>query len=240
MQALFPALTLFGPSHLAVLGTIVGTAFVLVMWARLAGSDTTRRNIAFALALAMVAVKLISLRTIFVIEHLTWTHALPMHMCDWAAIAAIVALLWRNQTAYEMAYFWGLAGTLQATLTPDLKYEFPDIRFLTFFLSHGGTLVAIAFLTLGLKLRPYPKSLLRIMLWSQVYLVCAGAVDWLINENYGYLRAKPIHASLLDHLGPWPWYILSLEGMALLSFLIYYSPFFIADLIKKRHIATAD
>lgn len=235
MQSLPPAITLFGPSHLAVLGTMIATAFVLVMWARLSRGDTTRRNIAFALALAMVTVKLISLRTIFLIERQDWTHALPMHMCDWAAIAAIIALLCRNQTAYEMAYFWGLAGTLQATLTPDLKYEFPDIRFLTFFLSHGGTLVAIAFLTLGLRMRPYPISLLRIFLATQVYTICAGATDWLLNENYGYLRAKPLHASLLDYLGPWPWYILSLEAIALLSFLIYYSPFFITDLLKKRH-----
>jgi hypothetical integral membrane protein (TIGR02206 family) len=115
-----------------------------------------------------------------------------------------------------------------------LNYEFPDIRFLTFFISHGGTLVAAAFLTLGLGMRPYPISIPRIFLWSQVYLLCAGVTDWLVNENYGYLRAKPLHASLLDRLGPWPWYILSLEAMALLSFGVYYSPFFIMDFMAGK------
>ena len=232
MQDTFTAITLFGPSHLAVLGVIAGTAAALVVWGRL-GSEQTRRNIAIGLVAALVLNKVAVYWTIFSIERQGWQDSLPMHMCDWAAVAAIVALLWRGQVAYQMAYFWGLAGTLQATITPDLKYEFPDIRFLTFFISHGGTLVAVAFLTLGLKMRPWPVSLLRIVLWSNVYLVAAGMVDWLLDENYGYLRAKPHHASLLDHLGPWPWYILSLEAAAVISFLIYYLPFFVADKVRK-------
>jgi hypothetical integral membrane protein (TIGR02206 family) len=237
MQLLFTAITLFGPSHLAALGAIIGTAASLVVWGR-CSSETTRRNIAIALAAVLVLNKAAVYWTIFSIEHQGWRDSLPMHMCDWSAVAAIVALLWRGQLAYEMAYFWALGGTLQATLTPDLKDDFPDIRFLTFFISHGGTLVAVAFLTLGLKMRPWPKSLPRIVLWSNVYLVVAGTTDWLLNENYGYLRRKPASASLLDHMGPWPWYIVSLEAAAVLSFVIYYLPFFAMDRIKKKRMHT--
>lgn len=230
----FPTgITMFGASHLAVLGVIIGTAAGLVAWAR-HGDGRTRRNIALGLAAALVLNKVAVFWTVFALEHKSWQDSLPMHMCDWSGIAAVVALIWRGQVAYEMAYFWGLAGTLQATITPDLQYEFPNIRFITFFGSHGGTLVAVALLTLGLGMRPLPKSLVRIILLSNVYLVAAGLADWLLNENYGYLRAKPLHASLLDHLGPWPWYILSLEAAAVISFLIYYSPFFVMDRIKQR------
>ena len=72
------------------------------------------------------------------------------------------------------------------------------------------------------------------MLAVNLFAVCIGAFDYFFNTDYMYLRAKPINASLLDVLGPWPWYILSLEAMALLSYLVYYSPFFIMDLIKQR------
>ena len=232
MHELFTAIALFGPSHLAVLGTITGTAAALVVWAR-RGSERTRRNIAIGLAAALALNKAAVYWTVLAIEHQSWQDSLPMHMCDWSGLAAIVALLWRGQTAYEMAYFWALGGTLQATLTPDLKFDFPDIRFLTFFISHGGTLVAVAVLTLALGMRPWPKSLPRIVLWSNVYLIAAGTVDWLLDENYGYLRNKPASASLLDHLGPWPWYILSLEAAAVISFLVYYVPFFVMDRRKR-------
>jgi len=232
MCELFTGIVLFGAEHLATLAVIVGTATALAVWARRA-SDETRNKIAIALAAALALNKTAAFWTIFAVEHQNWRDGLPMHLCDWSGIAAIIALLWRGQLAYEMAYFWGLGGTLQALLTPDLKFDFPDIRFLTFFISHGGTLVAVALLTFGMKMRPWPKSLLRILLWSNVYLIAAGTTDWLLNENYGYLRAKPASASLLDKLGPWPWYIASLEAVALLSFLVYYSPFFVADRVRK-------
>jgi uncharacterized membrane protein YwaF len=83
-------------------------------------------------------------------------------------------------------------------------------------------------------MRPWPKSLLHIFLWSQVYLVAAATFNWLFATNYGYLCAKPAHPSLLDYLGPWPFYILGTELLAAVSFLIYYSPFFVADRFRNK------
>jgi hypothetical integral membrane protein (TIGR02206 family) len=227
------SLTLFGPMHLAALGMIASIALALVLVARRSHDEGTRRAVAIGLAALLVLNKVAVYGTIVSEGHFTFQDALPMHLCDWSAIAAIIALIWRKQLAYELMYFWGLGGTLQATLTPDLHFDFPDIRFLTFFISHGGTLVAIAFLTLGLRMRPARGWLPRIFLWSNIYLAAAGLADWLTGGNYGYLRHKPLSASLLDHLGPWPWYIASLEGIAILSYFVYYAPFFIADRVSK-------
>ena len=49
---------------------------------------------------------------------------LPMQMCDWGMAVVIVAMWTGNQRWFEVAYFWGIGGTLQAVLTPNLQFWF--------------------------------------------------------------------------------------------------------------------
>lgn len=224
-------MVLFGPSHVAVMAVTVVIALGVVVLARRTRDPGLIRVMALALAAVLLMDRLIAGYLGFATVGVA--NALPMHLCDWTVIAAIIALVWRRKLAFELTYFWGLAGTLQAILTPDLAFDFPDLRFFIFFISHGGVLVVIAFLALGLRMRPWPWSLVRIFLWSNIYLAAALLVNLILGTNYGYLSAKPAHPSLLDYLGPWPLYILSLEVLAMVSFGIYYLPYLLRDRLAK-------
>jgi hypothetical integral membrane protein (TIGR02206 family) len=165
---------------------------------------------------------------------LTLSNALPLNLCDWAAVALIVALVHPRQRIYELGYFWGLGGTVQGLITPDIGRGFPDPQFIFFFINHGGIIASLLYLTLGTGLRPTPRSLPRVVFATLAYAGVAGAADFLLGTNYGFLRAKPANPSLLDFLSPWPWYIPELVLIGLASVLIYYSPFFLRDRAGKR------
>lgn len=229
------AFTLFGPSHLAVLALTIALPLLLTRLARRDPSGRTTRviewGIAATLGASLIAILIVAARS----GPFSAQNALPMHLCEWTAILLVVTLLTRWRLGYELSYFWGLAGTTQAILTPDLAFDFPDIRFLTFFAAHCGVVVGVLFLTLAENLRPVPRSIFRAFLAINIYLVVALVVNALSGANYGYLCAKPAHPSLMDYLGPWPWYILSLEGIALASFALCYAPFFFADRRKRRN-----
>ena len=225
---------LFGGLHLAILLLTVAIPAALSFFTRRGERPHVARRLAAALAAILLLDYLFTITwAMHVGKIMYWENALPMQLCDWATVVSVVALVWRGQFAYELAYFWGLSGTFQAVLTPDTKEAFPNPLFISFFVSHCGIIVAVLFLTWGLKLRPRPGSVWKAWLASQLYLACAGLVNWIFRAhhvNFGYLAAKPAHGSLLDYFGPWPWYIATLEAMAFVFFTMFYLPFWLANL----------
>ncbi len=228
---------LFGTSHLTVIALTFLAPLALAWLVRTADRPVVTHSVNGFLVAILVAAKLSALWLAYHRGYLDLQNALPMHLCDWAFFTAVITLIWRARLAYELNYFWGLAGTMQALLTPDLDFDWPDPRFITFFLSHGGIIAVVLYTTAGLRMRPTWISVWRAILASQVYLIAAAAVNLLVDANYGYLCRKPENPSLMDHFGPWPWYILTLEVVAILSYLFYYSPFAIADVFRHRRPA---
>jgi hypothetical integral membrane protein (TIGR02206 family) len=165
---------------------------------------------------------------------LTWQYSLPLELCDLVLIFCILSLFRPNQFATEIAYFWGFGGVLQATVTPELAQGFPSMEFILFFWSHGATLIAIIFLTMSRDFRPRKGSILRMMIALNVYGLAVGGIDAIMGWNYGYLCRKSSMPSLLDFLGPWPWYLLSLELVAFCIFLILEFPWWFWTFIRRR------
>jgi len=164
-----------------------------------------------------------------------WQQMLPMQLCDWGMVVVMVAMWTGNQRWFEVAYFWGIGGTLQAVLTPNLRFGFPDWRFISFFTSHCGIIIGVVFLMLIRRYRPYPMSIVRVFLWSEFYFVVTLIADELTGFNYGFLLHKPEAFSILSFLSDSRlFYLLELHGVALLFFLGLYAPFAVFDLVRHR------
>lgn len=229
------AFRLFGLAHLIVIALTISLPFIFAAIARQSRWPRCERMIGRLLAGVLlfnyVGYEIYLALTV----GLSWQKTLPFQLCDWAMVAIIVALLTGRDRWLEVAYFWGIGGTLQAILTPDLKYAFPDIRFLTFFIAHSGIVVAIAFMMIMKKFRPHWISIVRTFAWSELYFVLTITVDLITGENYGYLLHKPAAASLLDVLSDHRvLYILEMHLLALAFFVVLYLPFAAVDVIRKR------
>ena len=173
----------------------------------------------------------------YVVANKTWSAAasLPVQLCDVAAFVAAAALLWRQLVLVEVAYFWGLGGTLQAVLTPDLKDHFPSFPYLQFYVTHDLAILAALFLVFGLALQPRPGAVRRIFVLTVVFAIVVGLIDLVTGGNYMYLRQVPASGSLLDLMGPWPWYIATGALLTLVVLAILNAPFRLSRL--RRHDA---
>jgi len=70
-------------------------------------------------------------------------------------------------------------------------------------------------------------------------MVLVYGINLLVGGNYMFLMHKPPTASLLDVLGPWPWYILSLEVVGFLMGGVLYLPWAVIDLRAKKKATKA-
>ena len=141
---------------------------------------------------------------------------LPLQLSDAVTFVAIAAL-WRPRPRLaELLWFWALTASLQATLTPDLAQSFPDVRYFTYFLTHGGALVAVVVL----RALPQPGGMWRACAATLAWTALAAVGDVVTGGNYMFLREKPSRASLLDLMGPWPVYIAAAAVLALVLFAV--------------------
>jgi hypothetical integral membrane protein (TIGR02206 family) len=80
------------------------------------------------------------------------------------------------------------------------------------------------------RVRVRLASIWQVWLVTNLYALAAGLVNGLSGTNYGFLARKPAQPSLLDYLGPWPYYIVGMEALALVSFGAWYAPLLMARL----------
>ncbi|HET9952821.1 MAG TPA: TIGR02206 family membrane protein [Candidatus Eisenbacteria bacterium] len=221
----------FSPEHL---GTLAGLALLAFLLSRLAARSVEERAgsalaIRAGLAMLLLAGLGFALADALPIRELAWLDVLPLHLCDMAVLVAVWALLTRGRLACEILYFWGLSGTLIAMTMPDVDKGFPDTRCVSFFALHGAVALSAVVMTAGVGVKPRPGSHWRIFAITNAYAAVAATIDFVADENFLYLRAKPSQPSILDVMGPWPWYILTADVLAMVLFWLLMLPF------RRRH-----
>lgn len=199
--------TAYGTSHQVVLVLLLVGAVVLVRAGRShrrdGATDVTGRALAGTLLAITVPLQLLYLTPAY------WSleRSLPLQLCDLAWMTAVYALWTHRRWAVSLTYYWGLTLTTQAILTPDLAAEFPDPVFLLFWAMHLLVVWAAVHLTWGVGLTPDWRSYRTALLVTAGWAAAMLGFNALAGTNYGYLNAKPPSASILDLLGPWPWYV---------------------------------
>lgn len=227
---------LFGTAHLVALGLVLllNLSFILLRPEKRAA---WRKPVRVSMALILIANELGW--HLWHIAYGRWDvqTMLPLHLCSLFVFLSAIMLLTRSYRIYEFAFFLGIGGALQALLTPDAGiYGFPHYRFFQTMLSHGLIVSASLFMTLAEGFRPTWRSFLKVALWGNVYMAVVFGLNFLLGSNYMYLAHKPETASALDFLGPWPLYLLWLELIAIVVFLLMYLPFALSDWRKKGRL----
>ncbi len=229
---------LFGTAHLAVM------ALTLIVPAGLAAACGRGRRVRTTRAICWAMAGMLVINEFVTYIHSATVHGvdsflandLPLHLCGVAAYMTAYTLVRPHQLLYELALFWGLAGTVQAIITPNISAGFPSFPFVRFFITHCGIVAGVLYATWGLRMRPRLVGVLYAWLAGNAMAAVLAVLNALTGWNYMFLCAKPEGvAGDSPFFAPgWPWYILMLEPVALLMFWIFYTPFPIADRLRRQ------
>ena len=225
-----PPFELYGTGHIIALSLIASTCLLLFLFRKRWG-EPEKRYFRYTVGIFLI------------LDELSW-HAwaaywgvwsvrtmLPLHLCSLMVWLSAYMLFTKSYTVYEIAYFLGIGGATQALLTPDASgYGFPHFRAFQTFIAHGLLVAIPIYMTVVEGYRPTLRSLQRVFLWTNLYMIPVFFLNLVLNSNYLFIAQKPDFPTLLDMLAPWPWYVLELElvGMAILFLL--YLPFLRMDL----------
>jgi hypothetical integral membrane protein (TIGR02206 family) len=232
---------MFSISHLIALAVLFLLAITVYVLGR---SKNVSQEIKLFLAVVMFTIMLVN----EVVYHIYWqsvgawsvSTALMIQMCG----LSILLLPWVfmlkpgafSQVLFEVVYFWGLGGALQALLTPDIGLlGFPSYKYFSFFISHGLIILLVIYASVSLPYKISLKSLVRVMILSNVVVLCVYFINMALVflppyevGNYFVLSYPPVTGSLVDlfvtWFGPSPWYFIGFELMALVVFTILVLP----------------
>ena len=199
--------SVYGPSHWTVL-VVFAIGSAALVWIGRRQTESQARFLGRMLGTLTMAIFVVAL--LYKLIQPSIDHSVPLQLCDLAELTAAYALWSQRKWAFALTYYWGLPLSSQALITPDLTApDFPSHSFVTFFALHLLVVWAAIYLTWGCRMRPdwrsYRFAVITTLAW--------GAFTFIFNTiagtDYGFLNRKPLNASLLNFLGPWPFYVVA-------------------------------
>ena len=166
---------------------------------------------------------------------------LPITVCGWAIIFSSFMLLNKNQTLFDISYFFVFSGTIFALISPVvIAYTGPTrFRYYQFWGEHLFGYIAIFYMIFVHKMRPNFKSVIKSYIAMAILTVIATWANNLLGSpaNYLFMAEPEPTASILDYL-PKNYFLrmLLMGSVVTLLFGLSYLPWFLKDRKAKKAI----
>ncbi|MBR4889444.1 MAG: TIGR02206 family membrane protein [Clostridia bacterium] len=235
--------SIFTPAH--VLPILVMVAFILLI-ARFRNAlresrweSAIRHVLAFALIISEMSYywRLVGVPSLGPnpVDHL------PFTVCGWAVVFCSYMVIGKNQTLFDIAYFWLFSGSLFALLTPTvITYAGPTrFRYYQFWLEHTLGYISIFYMVFVHKMRPYVRSMVK----SYVALAVLAVISYMVNTmigpgaNYLFMARPESTPSVLDILpSNFALRILIMAAVVTAMYLLAYLPWYLKDKKEKANL----
>ncbi|WP_027964606.1 TIGR02206 family membrane protein [Halalkalibacillus halophilus] len=212
---------LFSSSHLLAL--IISIMIVIVTYILRYHIRSNYQQLATALLVAGLFISELSFHWWFAV-HGEWSmqYNLPLQLSSLSLYLCIIMLLTKSFRVFEVVFFISLVSATFAMITPELFFGYPHFRFFQFFVAHLVVVLACLYMLWVEKFRPTFFSVVRSFVVLNIIAIFVYLINTLLDSNYMFLNRPPSSETLIDFLGPYPIYLVFLEGIAFVLFVVVY------------------
>ena len=212
---------LFSNEHLIT----VGIGFISCILLVFLGFFTEKKaTFAKIVAIAVLGVKIAELLFRHHYYGETVAELLPLHLCPIVIILSIFMMFFHSEVLFQPVYFWSI-GAFFAILMPDIRDGMSNFASQSFFITHFFIIFSTVYAFVHFRFRPTKAG----FLCSFLLLVTLAFIMYFVNNKLGtnflYVNHPPVTKSLMDFMGPWPYYIFSLAGIDIAISFFMYLPF---------------
>ncbi len=238
-------------AHVVPLALFLVLCIMVPLLVRRAGSDSVRDRVALGITLALYVHEVVYEIYWFAIGAWTVGNCLHLHMCS-LALAFLPVFYFSSgeglprRVLFELLYFFGLGGALQALFTPDIgMHGFPELKYFNYFFAHGTIVLGVVYAAALYRIDLTWRSWLRIAGGTVAMCLAMFGINQLLGllppyevGNYFMMGYPPPTGSVIDVFaavfGPAPWYLAGLIAMGLAVNAVITLPYTIRAIARRR------
>ena len=151
------------------------------------------------------------------------TH-LPLHLCYITQLGIFLSIIFKSNVIYPWLLLNSLGGGITGLLNSDLDSNALFIEFLYFYMSHFNILLFAIFLwkeNYVIKKTDFFKSIF----FNSTIFIFVIFLNIFLGSNYWFTKDKPSGINLTNILPEWPFYLIIMIFIGILSYCITYKLF---------------
>lgn len=239
----------FSLAHFLPILMAIGIIYLTWRYRDKLGAYKNEKNVRLALALICIITEMSYFWRLVGVPDLNPNphEHLPITVCGWCIIFCSYLAVTKNQTLFDISYFWLFSGTIFALLTPTvITYTGPTrFRYYQFWLEHTMGYITLFYMIFVHKMRPTLKSMIKAFCSLGVLTVIAVFANTILGTGANYLfmaeGEDPNSKSLVNMLPQNLWLRALLMGAVVsVLFLLSYLPWYLKDRKAKKALQAAE
>lgn len=212
----------FGFDHILSIIIILIIFVILLKFNKIIGIPDNSKRFLVALSFFMISLDLSEDLVRVFTGFYSIKKDLPLQLCSIGVYIAAYNLIYRNQTIFDLIFYWGFVGASNAIITPD--GDLFELRVFFYYSQgyHAALIFAVLWLMIKYNMRMQYKSIFKVVIITNVIVGLISLVNYVLDSNYMFLRQIPNSVSPFL-MGEWPVYIIMVQVISIILVVLFIS-----------------